>query len=155
MSVRSYLCVIAFSGSLLFAAGPKQGREYDAWPSGMGRLQILEAKAGDAWLSCNGKRLHRFPTSGFLRASYRPDGRDGDELFLIQLNAADSVWFHFLEVKKDRSYSLSPMFGNGGEYPTITVKGESVEVQFVALDLPRGKVEAQTWRYESHSLKKL
>ena len=136
MSVRSSLCSIALSGSLLIAAGPNQGAEYDKWQSGMGKLQILDAKAGEAWLSCNGKRLHKFPTRGFLRACYRPDGREGDELFLIQLNAADSVWFHFLEVKKDKSYSLSPMFGNGGEFPIITVKGESVEVQLGHLIFP-------------------
>ena len=152
MSRHSLLASAVCIASAAAAAQESKAEIFDHWVSRMGKVQIVAARNGDSCLMCGGKQLARFPTWGHLRASFRLEGWRGDEVFLIQLNAADSTWFHILEVKQDGTHWVSPRFGNGGDLPSINWQSDRLVIVFEELDLPRGKVPPQTWRFENHHL---
>jgi len=139
----------------LFAASPKHVDSPEIWHTKAGVFRLVNTENRNAILYQNNRQLRKFDIPGFLRASFRPDGPPGCELFLLQLNAADSSWFHIIEITQGGKHLISPMFGNGGDLPSILDTSSALEFSFETLDLPRGKVAAQTWRYENHALRQI
>ena len=124
----------------------------DEWSSKIGKLQIIETDTGECVLKCNRQILHRFFIPSFLFSSFRPEGKDGDEIYLLGLNAADTTWFHIFEVKKDKTFTVSSIFGNGGEMPEINFRGQTLEIIFRKFEVPRGIIKEKIWIYKNHQL---
>ncbi|WP_316410698.1 hypothetical protein [Mesoterricola sediminis] len=138
-----------------FTQTPVRPEVFDAWSSRRGKVQVVGKGNGESYLVCRGRRIAEFPTRGFLFASFRPSGDLGDEVFLIQLNAADTAWFHILEVREKGDIWVSPRIGNGGDLPKVVFKAGCLELLFEELDYPRGIVPAQSWQFQGHQLVKI